>query len=145
MTKKVYVMLAVIVLVLTVIFIRQKNELKTSGEGRANKVEVKGKLVEGFPQFPVLTGAKIEESYKKESQGKFGYEVELITSNTPKQVLMWYWDELEKEGWAVYDENIEESEEGDYFLMAQKGNLKVGVFAENEDSETDVTIEFPLQ
>ncbi|OGK14157.1 hypothetical protein A3C98_00370 [Candidatus Roizmanbacteria bacterium RIFCSPHIGHO2_02_FULL_37_15] len=143
MKKKGYIYLAILILILlTAVYVQKNKQPKEPG-----KTIIKGKFIEGFPEFPVLPEAKIVKSYEKVSQGKVGYEAELKTSQTPRQALLWYRNALEKRGWTVNDEYLEEVEEGDYYLMAQKDNLKVGIFAESEEDKklTEVTIEFPLQ
>lgn len=140
MTKKVSVFLVILFLILTVIVIGQKDKERVE----PGKTTAKGKLVEGFPQLPIFPDAVVEKSYKKESGGKIGYEAVYLSETPPKEAMIWYRDELKKSGWSIYDEQIEEVE-SEFSIMAEREGKKLNVFAENEEGETEISVEIPLQ
>jgi len=151
MMKRVYVILAVlgVIFLLSIILPKDKQqnsqiEPQPEQQVRSEKVEVEGKLVEGFPQLPIFPDATVEKSYKKESGGKVGYEAVYLTNKFPKEAMVWYREELEKQGWTIIDEQIEGTE-SEFSLMVERGGKKVNVFAENEDGETEISVEIPLQ
>lgn len=68
-----------------------------------NIVEVKGQLVEGFPDFPVYPEAKLVQSVQLKKSGSVGgYRArwELAGESVPK-VMEWYVKELRSKGWVV--------------------------------------------
>ena len=134
----------VFLLILVLIFISVALLLKNKQNVEPGKTTAKGKLVEGFPQIPTYPGSQIVNSYKKGSEGKIGYEVHYSTDQPAKEAIVWYRDELKKLGWLIYEEQIE-GIVGEFSLMAQKGQQKVNVFTENEEGETEISVEFPLQ
>jgi len=140
MTKKVNIFLLILVLIFISIVFVQKNKQNVE----PGKTTAKGKLVEGFPQIPTYPGSQILNSYKKEGDGKIGYEAQYISDRPGKEAIVWYRDELNKQGWSIYDEQIE-GIVGEFSFMAEKDQQKVNVFAENEEGETEITVEFPLQ
>lgn len=118
---------------------------KEKQNAEPGKTSTKGKLVEGFPQLPTYPGARVANSYKKESDGKIGYEAVYLSDKPAKEAMLWYRDELTKLGWSIYNEQIEEVE-SEFSIMAERGKEKVNVFAEKEEGEsTEISIEFPLQ
>ena len=104
-----------------------------------------GKLVEGFPQFPIFPDSVVEKSYKKEEGGRAGFEADYTSNKSPKEAIVWYRDELKKLGWSIYSEQIE-GVQGEFNIMAERGKEKVNIFAEKEEGEeTEIAIEIPLQ
>src|SRR3989344_8494272 len=141
MIKKPYFLLVLIILILFgYIFINKNNQSRRE----PGMTLIKGKLVESFPQLPVYPGSSVEKSYKKVAGARVGYEAEYLTDKSPKEAMLWYKDELTKQGWTIISEEIED-EEGEFSLMLEKNGEKVKVFAENEDGKTEISIEFPLQ
>src|SRR3990167_4183936 len=79
MMKRVYVILAVlgVIFLLSIILPKDKQqnsqiEPQPEQQVRSEKVEVEGKLVEGFPQLPIFPDATVEKSYKKKAAERLG-------------------------------------------------------------------------
>jgi len=140
MTKKGFIFFVVLILIFLSLVIVKNNKQRVE----PGKTTAKGKLVEGFPQIPTYPGSRVLNSYKKEGDGKVGYEAHYFTDQPAKEAIIWYRDELNKLGWSIYDEQIE-GIVGEFGIMAEKDKQKVNVFVDNEDEGAEISVEFPMQ
>ena len=139
MIKRGHVLLIILVLIFLAIIAVQKNKQQEPG-----KVSAQGRLVDGFPELPVLPNSTVEKSYKKEDGVRIGYEADYLINTPPKEAMIWYKLEFQKLGWLIYNEQIE-GIESEFAFTAKKGDQIVNVFAESEDGKTEISLEIPLQ
>ena len=111
--------------------------------------EVKDKLIEGFPEFPVYPGATLEASAKVNSEGQtdMGYRVKWETHDPVPKIARWYERELAKAGWKVTPSSDPQSE-GEQVIKIEKdiGSKEFSgyVAPEMEGDEVEIIVDLRL-
>ena len=75
--------------------------------------ELKGRLLEGIPEFPAYPGATLIGSAERNKPGEKnrGYRIKWTTTDSPVQVMAWYEKTLPSDGWKyVLSDEPEEDE-----------------------------------
>lgn len=104
--------------------------------------EVKGKLIPGFPEFPVYPGATLKASAKtnRENQPDTGYRAKWVTKDSVPLVVKWSQQELPKNGWKI--EALDDPENtGEQVTQISKGNFKGYIGAEAVAQGTEIVVE----
>lgn len=104
--------------------------------------EENGKLVEGFPEFPIYPGSTIARSQYGTTAGKDTYVADLETTGQSLEAVMeWYEDEKLPEAW-IYDEPLTVLPSGDRRIKVhQNGSpLRVTLTVTQEKQNLPVVI-----
>src|SRR4030067_1863615 len=105
--------------------------------------EVKGKLISGFPPFPVYPGATLIASAKtnRANQPDTGYRAKWETKDAVIKVMRWYQDQLPKSGWK-YEVPNDPNAAGEQVAQIKKSGFAGFVEAEREpQKDTEVVVE----
>ena len=105
--------------------------------------EVKGKLISGFPDFPVYPGATLVASAKtnRADQLDTGYRVKwAVQVDAVPNVMEWYQDELSKNGWT-YEVPNDPNATGEQVAQIKKSGWEGFVESELEDGATEIVVE----
>ena len=106
---------------------------------------VQGKLIAGFPSFPIYPGAKVVESERLTEGTKVGFEAELITNDSVQDSYSYYLRTLKRDGWKIIFASSNSSTAEEQGLGAEKDAVRVYIEFEEENGKTEIEIEFPLQ
>ncbi|OGY25918.1 MAG: hypothetical protein A2Z11_02045 [Candidatus Woykebacteria bacterium RBG_16_43_9] len=125
--------------------IRQQSTEKTQKLEVAtdpNFPEVKGKLISGFPQFPVYPGATLVASAKtnRVNQPDTGYRAKWETKDAVIKVMRWYQDQLPKSGWK-YEVPNDPTAAGEQVAQIKKSGFEGFVEAESEQKGAEIVVE----
>lgn len=98
-------------------------------------VEMEGRIISGFPQFPVYENLKLEYSFLEKVEGQNHYEVVFESDDSFDDILDYYLTQPEREGWlkADYFALLENSKE--QTLNYYKENLQMNVIVEQYSGE----------
>jgi len=124
--------------------IKKKNEITTPRS--FTKIEEQGVIIKEFPELPKYPESQVVNTYKKEEDGKVGYEGNWTTSEPVDVVMKWYLTELTKQGWSITTPPENPESDATQFAVLEKEELLLNLIVENEDGEiTEIHAEFPLR
>ncbi len=104
--------------------------------------EVKGGIVPGFPEFPLLyPGAEIDSTQITAASGQqpVSYQAYLESEDGVEKIIQWYSENLKNSGWNQ-ERPIDSSQPNDQNLTVNKNGMKATVNVELEDSGSSISI-----
>jgi len=121
----------------------QKLEVSTD----PNFPEVKGRIISGFPDFPVYPSATLVASslINKEGETVQGYRVKWKTNpgNVP-EIMQWYQSALQKAGWT-FTANDDTQSLGEQVAPISKGDYRGYVAAEMEGDIIEIMVDLRME
>ena len=110
-----------------------------------NFPEVEGKLIAGFPTFPVYPGATLIASAKtnRADQPDTGYRAKWETKDAVIKVMRWYQDQLPKSGWK-YEVPNDPNAAGEQVAEIKKGNLAGFINSDLETGTNEIVVEIRI-
>jgi hypothetical protein len=101
-----------------------------------------GKLMDGFPEFPVYPQAKLVASAKTNpaNEPDLGYRAKWDTQASVIDVMAWYETELPKSGWS-YEAPDDKASSGEQVAKISKGDLTGYVAAEIEGNVVEIVVD----
>lgn len=147
-----YAILAVVIVFGTVTLNRLQNTSDSVTNGPANALEnpidriytsetvteSSVLLVQGFPDFPLYPGLRLDNSFRKEQDGKVDYTAiwYFDEEETVIPMMKWYTDELTASGWQVKGPYVDESE-GELRIDAENDTYSLRLYnSERSEGET---------
>lgn len=111
---------------------------------REQTTQLKGAMLQEFPEFPLYPSAKIVSSqYTPEKQQPFyqpeSFQAFLETDQSVSTVIQWYVLNLKKEGWTIKREPDVDSL-SDQNIVIEKQNQLATINAERDGDETEIAI-----
>lgn len=95
-------------------------------------------LVQGFPDFPLYPGLRLDNSFRKEQVGKVDYTAiwYFDGEETVIPMMKWYTDKLTASGWQVKGPYVDESE-GELRIDAENSTYSLRLYnSERSEGET---------
>lgn len=150
--KSYIIYLSVVVVFLVIVaatgFLLSKRTSKELGPAQEpGKTEVESMLIPDFPELAVYPGADTISSYKKQEEGKVGFEANWEVDASVSEVMTWYVDALKEAGWVLEEEPEGVDEVFEQFLIAEKGDMRVYLTVEREEGaeKVEINAEFPIR
>jgi len=104
--------------------------------------EIKGRVISGFPDFPVYPGAALVASAKtnRADQPDTGYRVKWTVQGEVPIVMKWYQAELPKSSWQI-EQSVDPNNPGEQINQISKGNFNGSLLVENDGTVTEIIAE----
>ncbi len=113
-----------------------------------NKLEVKGELVAGFPDFPVYSKATVVNSsrVKELSDPAKGYQAAWkVHDASVAKVMQWYLQELKNTGWQIVVPPNDPQGYGEQLATVSKGGSTAYLIVElEEEGVIAVIVDIPV-
>lgn len=104
--------------------------------------EVQGRLIEGFPEFPVYSGATLIGSARTSpvDTADTGYRTKWTAKDDVPTVMKWYQAELPKIGWKI-ELSGDPANTGEQVVQISKGELRGYLGIEAQSTGVEIIVE----